>query len=184
MILLHQSHSDKHFNDCHRGSIGLAHCGTSAYLKIINSHLYGSLAPYYALLTRMDAVSGVLQKLFWSFVLQVENWLQVPPLAPQPRRSQKPTFLLAVRQLVPGALMQIAPPLYVWHLPPQTLPTLLVQYVTIVFNALRLERVERSPRGSPWKVTWASVFSSQCMYCSMVIKLTCHGKWAMGSDSN
>ena len=95
----------------------------------------------------MDAVPGVAQKLFWRRVPQLENWLQLPP---QPLRSQKPTLLVAERQLVPDAAMQVAPPLYTLQEPPQRSSIRLVQYVTIVSNALRLERSERSPRGLPW----------------------------------
>jgi hypothetical protein len=95
----------------------------------------------------MDAVPGVSQKLSSRRVPQLENWLQLPP---QPLRSQKPTLLVADRQVVPGAEMQVAPPLYTLQVPPQTLSILLLQYVTIVFNALRLEKSVRSPIGLPW----------------------------------
>ena len=137
---------------------------------LINSHVYSSS---YALLTRMDAVPGVSQKLLSRRVPQLENWLQLPP---QPLRSQNPTSLVANRQAVPGASMQVAPPLYTLQAPPQTVSILLLQYITIVSNALRLERSERSPRGLPWKVTSASVVASQRLNCSMVIKLLCQAK--------
>ena len=129
----------------------------------------------------MDAVPGVKQKLFSSFVPQLENWLQLPP---QPPPSQKPTLLVADRQLVSGASMQVAPPLYTLQGPPQRSSILLEQNVTIVFNALRLERSARSPRGLPWKVTSESVVASQCLNCSMVIKLPYQAKWAMAMVSH
>jgi hypothetical protein len=94
----------------------------------------------------MDAVPGVSQKLFSSFVPQLENWLQLPP---QPPRSQKPTLLVAERQAVPGAERQVAPPLYTVQEPPQRSSILVLQYVTIVSNALRLVKSERSPIGLP-----------------------------------
>ena len=124
---------------------------------------------YYAVPTRMDAVPGVKQKLLSRRVPQLENWLQLPPqLSP----SQKPTLLVADKQLVPGALMQVAPPLYTLQEPPQRLSMFVSQYVTIVSNALRLVKSARSPIGLPWKVTSESVVSSQRLNCSMVIKLT------------
>ena len=121
----------------------------------------------------MDSVPGVKQKLFWSLVPQLENWLQLPP---QPPRSQKPTLLVADRQLVPGAAMQVAPPLYTLQAPPQRSSILLAQNVTIVFNALRLVKSARSPRGLPWKVISESVVVSQCLNCSIVIKFPYQAK--------
>ena len=115
----------------------------------------------------MDSVAGVKQKLLSRCTPQVDNWLQPPP---QPPPAQKPILLVAARQFVPGALRQVAPPLYTVHGPPQTSSTLLEQYVTIVSRALRLERFERSPRGLPMKVTSESVLASQCWNCSIVIK--------------
>ena len=126
---------------------------------------------YYAVPTRMDAVPGVKQKLFWRTFPQLESWLQLPLQLPP---LQKPTLLVADKQLVPGASMQVAPPLYTLQGPPQRLPIVLAQNVTIVFNTLRLVKSARSPisMGLPWKVTSASVVSSQRLNCSMVIKLT------------
>jgi hypothetical protein len=153
-------------------SIGLAHWHIGIF-NLINSHLSDSDSLYYAVPTRMDAVPGVKQKLFSSLVPQLENRLQPPP---QPPLAQKPTLLVADRQLVPGASRQVAPPLYTVQGPPQRSSILLEQYVTIVSKALRLERSERSPRGLPWKVTLESVLASQCLNCSIVIKLPCQEK--------
>ena len=72
--------------------------------------------------------------------------------------------------------MQVAPPLYTLQAPPQRSSILSEQNVTIVFNALRLESSERSPRGLPWKVTSDLVLASQYLNCSMVIKLPCKAK--------
>ena len=121
----------------------------------------------------MDSVPGVKQKPFWSLVPQLENWLQLPV---QPAWLQKATLLVAFRQLVPGASRQVSPPLNTLQGPSQKSPTLLEQNVIIVFNALRLERSARSPRGLPWKVTSESVVASQCLNCSMVIKLLYQAK--------
>ena len=130
----------------------------------------------------MDAVLGVSQKPSARCIPQLENWLQLPPQLP---RSQKPTLLVADRQLVPEAAMQVAPPLYTLQEPPQRSLVLLVQYVTIVSNALRLVKSARSPIGLPWKVTSASVVSSHRLNCSTLIKLTLYqAKWAIAMGSS
>ena len=94
----------------------------------------------------MDSVAGVQQKLFWRRVPQSVKSLQPPP---HPGLPQKTTLLVADKHWVLGAFRQVGPPLYMVHDPPQLLPSLVLQYVTIVVNAARLERVERSPRGLP-----------------------------------
>ena len=121
----------------------------------------------------MDSVPGVSQKPLSRTTPQLENWLQSPP---QPSELQKATLLVANKQAVPGAERQVGPPLYTVQAPPQTLSICVLQYVTDVSNALRLERSERSPRGLPRKITLASVVASQCLNCSMLIKLLCQTK--------
>lgn len=119
-----------------------------AYIEVtIINRLTSPTTYYYVVPTRIDTVPGVQQKLLSRRVPQVDNWLQSPPWAPHPLLLQKPTLLVADKQLVSGALRQVAPPLYTIQVPPQMPSTLMLQYVTIVFSALRLERLERSPRG-------------------------------------
>ena len=100
-------------------------------------------------------------------------------LPPHSERSQKLTSMVADMQTVPGASMQVAPPLYTVQGPSQSRSTLFEQYVTIASNA-RLERSERSPMGLPIKVTSASVFASQYLNSSTVIKLPCPWKVSKG----
>ena len=107
----------------------------------------------------MDFVPGVSQNPPASDVPQVESWLQLPPQLPL---SQNATLLVAARHDVPLASMHVGPPLYTLQLPPHTLSTRLVQYVTIVLRfAMSRDASGLSTMGSPWKVTSASVVASQ-----------------------
>lgn len=65
----------------------------------------------------MDLVPGVAQKPLFNFVPQESNTLQLPV---QPAWSQNATFVVAERQLVPGALRQVAPPVYTVQGPEQS----------------------------------------------------------------
>jgi len=72
----------------------------------------------------MDAVPGVKQKLFSRRVPQSLKSLQLPS---QALPSQKETSLVADRQLVSGAEMQVGPPLNTVQGPSQVSPFLLEQ---------------------------------------------------------
>jgi len=111
----------------------------------------------HALLTAMDPVLGVQQNPLSMRVPHVESWLQPPSQFPP---LQKPTFWVAPRHSVPGALRHLAPPVYTVQSPPQTLKILRLQYVTVVAKAAR---GLRALMGSPTKVIFASVVASQCL---------------------
>lgn len=116
----------------------------------------------------MDFVPGVSQNPPASDVPQVESWLQLPPQLPL---SQNATLLVAARHDVPLASMHVGPPLYTLQLPPHTLSTRFVQYVTIVSRfAMSRDASGLSTMGLPWNVRSASVVASQRLNCVSVTR--------------